>query len=151
MTSDVVNEHRAKSREAMTAIGIDEAFISRLVDTFYERIRADAELGPVFEASLAGRWDQHLPKMKAFWSSVTLKTGSYSGRPVPAHMGVADISPELFKAWLRLFGRTLDDIAPTPEAANVFKEAAARIARSLEMALFWQAAQHAPDRRADHA
>lgn len=141
---DLAQEHRLQTRDAMAAIGIDEAFIARLVDTFYGRIREHATLGPVFETALAGRWDEHLPKMKAFWSSVVLKSGAYSGRPVPAHAGVAGITPDLFRAWLALFGETVDEIAPAPEAAEVFKVAAVRIARSLQMALFWQAADHAP-------
>ena len=144
MTIDVVREHRRQTREAMNAIGIDDALIARIVDTFYERVRDHDELGPVFEARLAGRWDEHLPKMKAFWSSVALRSGVYSGNPVAAHGQVPGLSPELFETWLALFRETVDEIAPNPLAADVFKDAATRIARSLQMSLFWGPQQDAP-------
>jgi hemoglobin len=148
MTMDVAREHRRQTREAMNAIGIDDALIARIVDTFYERVRDDAALGPVFEARLAGRWDEHLPKMKAFWSSVALRSGVYSGNPVAAHGQVPGMAPELFDTWLALFRETVDEIAPNPQAADVFKEAAARIARSLRMSLFWRPERDAPGQRA---
>ena len=46
--------------------------IRELVYAFYDRVRADALLGPAFEQKLAGRWDVHLPKMCAFWGSLVL-------------------------------------------------------------------------------
>ena len=33
--------------------GIDEALIERLVRRFYEKVRCDPELGPIFEARIA--------------------------------------------------------------------------------------------------
>jgi hemoglobin len=36
--------------EIMERTGIDEALIERLVHGFYARVRADAVLGPIFEA-----------------------------------------------------------------------------------------------------
>jgi hypothetical protein len=51
-----------------------EANIRDLVYAFYDRVRADPLLGPVFDAKLDGRWDTHLPKMVSFWSSLVLGT-----------------------------------------------------------------------------
>jgi hemoglobin len=74
--------------------------------------------------------------MVAFWSSVALHSGRYSGKPVPAHARLDELSPALFERWLGLFRETLRDIAPTPAAAEYFIERAERIAASLVMALF---------------
>ena len=38
---------------AKTETGIDESLIDRLVETFYDKVRADDLLGPVFEAKIA--------------------------------------------------------------------------------------------------
>ena len=76
---------QAKAAAEMAAIGIDAAFLDRMVETFYSRVRAHATLGPVFEARLAGRWPEHLARLKLFWQAVALRNGAYSGRPVPAH------------------------------------------------------------------
>ncbi len=64
--------------------GVTEPMIHDLVHAFYARVRGDDLLGPVFAAVVAD-WDAHLNKMCAFWSSVTLLTGSYKGTPMQAH------------------------------------------------------------------
>ena len=47
--------------------------------------------------------------MKSFWSSVAFRSGAYGGKPVQAHVGVANLTPDLFPQWLALFSATLDD------------------------------------------
>ena len=59
MSSDPVTAARQKIRDEAAAIGIDEAFISRLVDEFYARVRLNPHLGPVFEAAVDD-WPGHL-------------------------------------------------------------------------------------------
>lgn len=128
----------------MKALGVDEAFISTLVETFYSRVLAHPELGPVFDARLAGRWPQHMDKMKAFWASVAFRSGAYGGKPVQAHLGVANMTPDLFPQWLSLFSATLDDIAPSAEAKAWFMTTAERIAKSLTLSLFYNPAMDDP-------
>lgn len=129
-------EAEAKAAADMAAIGIEAIFIDRLVETFYGRIQTHAVLGPVFEAKLHGRWPEHLGKMKLFWQAIALRNGAYSGRPVPAHLGVSGLKEPLFADWLALFGETLDDIAPSPEARDFLMASAERIARSLILSIF---------------
>lgn len=137
-------EAEAKATADMAAIGIDAAFLDRLVETFYARIQAHAVLGPIFEAKLHGRWPEHLAKMKLFWHSVALRNGVYSGRPVPAHLGVAGLNEPLFAEWLTLFGQTLDDIAPSVAARDFLMTSAGRIARSLILSIFHNPAVATP-------
>lgn len=129
-------EKRAEIRAAAARLGIDEAYISLLVEAFYTRVRADAVLGPIFEREIGDRWDPHLARMKAFWASVALNAGAYSGRPVPVHQRLDGVSREHFSLWLGLFRETLAETAPTPEAADYFMLRAERIAASLQMAMF---------------
>ena len=140
--------HRAAMQEKaaadMAAIGIDADFLALMVETFYGRIQADPILGPVFEARLAGRWPEHLERMKMFWQSVALRNGVYSGRPVPAHLKVGGLNEPLFANWLTLFGQTLDDIGPTPEARNFLMATAERIAQSLILSIFHNPAVRPP-------
>lgn len=118
-------------------MGVDEAFISELVETFYARVRGDDALGPVFEAAIGDDWEPHLQTMKQFWSSIALNAGSYGGRPIPAHHKHLDkIRPEHFAVWLALFADTLADIAPTPEAGAFFLERAERIGENFQNILF---------------
>ena len=138
MGDPVVTAHarRAEIQRRANVIGIDEAYISLLVDEFYRRIRADETLGPIFEEALGDRWDYHLPRMKSFWASVALNAGTYSGQPVPAHKKLNQVQQSHFQTWLALFRQTLEDTAPTPEAVDYFMERANRIAESLQLAMF---------------
>jgi len=112
---------------------LSEPLIERLVHEFYGRVRADAVLGPIFEARLAGRWDVHLAKMVDFWSSIALKTGRYEGRPHAAHHGLG-LDPAHFERWLRLFEATVRDLFDGAAAAFLI-DRAHRIADSLQIGL----------------
>lgn len=129
-------QKRAQIRAAAGVIGIDEAYLSVMVDAFYTRVRSDPRLGPVFDAEIGDRWGPHLDRMKRFWASVALNAGVYSGKPVAVHQHLAGVEPEDFEIWLGLFRETLEDTAPTPEAVNYLMVRAERIAQSLRMAMF---------------
>ena len=124
--------------EVDTKIGlVSEEGIGFLVDHIYAKVRVDPVLGPVFERALQGKWGPHLETMRNFWSSVMLTSGRYKGAPVPAHLRVKGIEPQMFDRWLRLFGETCDDLFEN-EVAEAFRAKAARIAESLKLALFFR-------------
>ena len=114
-------------------LGVTEAMLETLVRAFYERIRTDPMLGPIFAARIAD-WEPHLRKMFDFWSSVTLMSGRYHGAPMPAHARIAGIGPEHFARWLELFAETAREVCP-PEAAALFVDRSQRIAQSLQMGI----------------
>ena len=110
--------------------GITEEMIKTLVHTFYDKIRVDPVLGPIFNDKISD-WDPHLEIMCKFWSSATLKSGQYNGNPLPKHMDLP-IDARFFDYWLDLFAKTAAEVCP-PKAAEVFKEKSTRIAGSLEL------------------
>lgn len=112
--------------------GIDEAMIARLVDGFYDRVRADPLIGPVFNERISD-WGPHLEQMRLFWSSVALMSGAYHGRPMPKHLPLP-VDARHFDRWLELFEATARDLCP-PAAADHFIERARRIAESLELGI----------------
>jgi hemoglobin len=119
---------------------VSEDDIRRLVDAFYAKIRVDSELGPIFARAIPGDWQPHLTKMYAFWSSVMLSSGRYKGNPVAKHLVVEGITLKLFDRWLALFDQTCAELFDDRLRAE-FGAKAARIAESLELALFYR-----PDR-----
>lgn len=129
-------ERRAKIRAHAAAMGIDEAYISRLVDAFYTQIRQHDVLGPIFNMAIGDNWDHHLPRMKHFWASVALNSGTYSGRPVPVHQKLTQVRAEHFAIWLALFRQTLIQTGASREATDYFMVRAERIAESLQLAMF---------------
>lgn len=65
-----------------------------------------------------------------------LKTASYDGRPVPAHLRLKEVKESDFAIWLGLFGETARELCP-PDVADVFVDRAQRIAKSLQLAMFF--------------
>lgn len=126
-------EHRRATLidEISDRTGITDDLIAELVDTFYARVRKDPLLAPIF--ARVGDWDEHLARLRAFWSSVALMSGRYHGQPMQAHFPLS-IEPRHFDRWLALFEQTTADVCP-PDAAAIFMEKARRIADSFEMAI----------------
>jgi hemoglobin len=106
--------------------------IERLVHAFYDKVRADAVLGPVFDARIQD-WEPHLAQMRAFWSSVALLTGRYHGTPMVKHAPLP-VDAAHFDRWLALFEQTAHEVCPGAAEAH-FVERARRIAASLELGI----------------
>lgn len=112
---------------------IGEADLVRLVHSFYDRIRADVVLGPIFDREITD-WTPHLAKMVDFWSSIALASGRYHGRPVPAHVKIEGLDRSHFDRWLGLFRATAHGLFD-PENAAAFIDRAERIASSIHFAV----------------
>ena len=120
--------------------GIDEGSLEQLVTRFYARVRADRDLGPIFEGAIDD-WPAHLEKLAAFWSSVMLRTGRYRGNPMAAHLRHgARLSRPMFERWLALWSETAGEVMP-PAGAAALRAKAARIAESLQFGLAFDAAR----------
>lgn len=127
---------RTRDEKAKQAarIGIDEALISALVETFYTRIRAHARLGPIFEAHVED-WPSHLGRMKDFWASIAIESGRFHGNPMVKHIAIGSLERGHFDEWLTLFNATLDDVVAPVQARAFFRDRAAHIADSLHMGI----------------
>lgn len=128
--------NRTADARAADRTQISEAEIARLVSLFYSRVRADDGLGPIFDGAIDD-WPHHLEKLAAFWSSMMLATGRYKGSPMAAHLKHrARITPAMFDQWLALWNQATADAVP--DAAPALQEKAARVAQSLQHALFFR-------------
>ena len=83
--------------------------IKILVNTFYEKVRKDKLIGPIFEERIRNRWPQHLEKMYSFWQTVLLGEHTYFGSPFPPHAGLP-LSHIHFEKWMELFIQTVDEL-----------------------------------------
>lgn len=108
-----------------------EEEITALVHQFYARIRQHPNLGPIFNAHIDD-WPEHLDKLVDFWSSILLRTGRFSGAPMPKHIALPGLSAELFGQWLTLWRSTAAEQANAAMAEQAVT-AAERIAQSLWM------------------
>ncbi|WP_442679234.1 group III truncated hemoglobin [Sphingomonas sp. ASY06-1R] len=118
----------------MSGLQLEETAIRPVVERFYERVRADATLGPVFQAAVHD-WDDHHGRLTDFWSSVMLTSGRYKGNPVALHLRHAQaLTPAAFDRWLTLWALTTEEMLPLP-VARAMQAKAARIAESLQLAI----------------
>ncbi|SDG85310.1 group III truncated hemoglobin [Pelagibacterium luteolum] len=122
---------------------LSELTLRTQVEQFYDRIRADELLAPIF-AEHVRDWDTHVDRLSDFWSSIVLTSGRYKGNPYRAHLPFAhQLTPDLFARWLDLWSQTARDNFSEDIAAQLeFK--AQRIARSLMAGLLSQPAPGAP-------
>jgi hemoglobin len=90
------------------SLACTEKEIDQLVRSFYEKARKDPSLGPIFEAHVTN-WEAHFVQMTDFWSGNLLGTNRFYGAPMPKHLAVPNLRPELFEQWLRLFKQTTQE------------------------------------------
>jgi len=80
--------------------------VELLVNRFYDKVKNDSLLAPVFNHV---DWPHHLPTMYNFWSSILLGDQSYNGSPMQKHFPLK-IDTIYFDRWLALFKSTVDEL-----------------------------------------
>src|SRR5690554_7211976 len=94
----------------------NRADVSQLVHSFYDKIRADEVLGPIFNAHLTDeQWPPHLEKLTDFWETNLFGIPKFKGNPPMAHAKVDQalnygVTQEHFAHWLRLWFQTIDEL-----------------------------------------
>lgn len=112
--------------------------IKALVDTFYEKVKADNTIGYLFNDIAKVNWEKHLPVMYEFWQQVIFHLGDYKGNPMIAHQQLHQRSPltsEHFKRWQELFLQTVDELFEGDNAA-IAKQRAQSIATVMQLKIF---------------
>jgi len=81
--------------------------VKLLVNTFYQKVRENELLGPIFNSVIKDRWPEHLEKMYRFWQTVLLEDHTYFGSPFPPH-AMLPVEKKHFDTWLGLWQGTID-------------------------------------------
>lgn len=87
--------------------------IELLITTFYDKVKADATIGYIFNDIAKVNWEKHLPIMFDFWENVLFFTGGYNGNPMIIHQHLNRVVPltqQHFKQWEKLFTETVDEL-----------------------------------------
>ncbi len=108
--------------------------IELLVATFYDKVKVDETLGPVFTEVVRINWEKHLPLMCDFWENAILFTGSYQGNPMDLHTHLSKAMPLLqlhFQKWNQLFLGSVDELFKG-EKALLAKQRAIKISEVLQ-------------------
>ena len=112
--------------EAKDILTLDD--IKKLVNVFYEQVRQDELLAPIFNERIGDKWPVHLEKMYGFWQTVLLGEPAYAGSPFPPHAQLP-VDKTHFERWLSLFSSTVDSLFTGEKA----KEAKWRAGKMAEM------------------
>jgi hemoglobin len=105
---------------------LGEADIRLLVDSFYDKVRKDKLLSPIFDQIIGDNWEHHLPVMYTFWNNVIFHQGGYKGNPMLVHQRIHQIFPlkkPAFERWLNLWKATVQELFVGPQADNVIQRA----------------------------
>ena len=97
-----------------------------LVNTFYNHVKRDKLLGPIFNDIAKINWESHLPKMYDFWENVVFNTGTYKGNTLKVHLNLNELHPlkeEHFDHWLILFKASVKELFNGQNAQNVINRA----------------------------
>ena len=117
--------------------------VALLVHTFYDKIRRDDVLGPIFNGMISN-WDEHLDHLTTFWESSLFMTKKleqrYSGNPLDVHVKVDDfaknaINEKHFGIWLNYWAQTIDELF-VGDIANKAKLKARKMATFIHIKLF---------------
>lgn len=117
----------------------NRADISILVHQFYDKIRADTEIGFYFNTMITD-WDAHLEKLTDFWEMNLFGGKIYKGNPLEAHNKVDEhfngkISANEFGIWLNLWFATLEEFFEG-ENVEILKRRARKMGTFLMVSIY---------------
>lgn len=90
--------------------------ITSLVNSFYEKIRQDDMLGPIFNSHIPdNKWPEHLSKLADFWETNLFGIAKFKGNPSQKHITVDknmnhSITQVHFCKWLQLWFESIDEL-----------------------------------------
>ena len=100
--------------------------IDRLVHTFYDSVKADPVLAPIFERRITD-WPEHLARMVGFWRALLRGdhtfTPRHRGPPPQLHQQIQELELSHFDRWLALFEVAAHQVFPADAAEHVLERA----------------------------
>jgi hemoglobin len=109
--------------------------IITLVNAFYETVKKDNLIGPIFTEKVQVQWEKHLPVMYDFWENIIFYSGGYSGNPMALHQQLhqrVPLTKEDFERWLKIFKETTDSLF-AGDNAEMIKQRAQSIATVMQI------------------
>jgi hemoglobin len=113
--------------------------VSQVVRRFYDKVREDDTLGPVFNQAITD-WEPHLEKLTDFWEMAIFGAKGYHGNPIDVHNDTDKkaggvIIPYHFGTWLNLWFATIDEHFEGPNA-DLMKFRARKMQTVLMVSIF---------------
>jgi hemoglobin len=104
----------------------DKEDLVLLVNTFYDRVKRDELIGPIFNTIIGDDWSKHLPIMYSFWNTVLFGAADYKGQAIGQHIAIDKKMPlgqEHFERWIGYWRDTVDSLYEGPNAMLIKEKA----------------------------
>ena len=89
------------------------ADIEKLVNTFYDRVKPNPEIGFIFTEIVHMNWEEHIPIIVDFWETILLDNPVYKKNAMEVHYELNKKFPLQkihFETWLTIFFQTVDEL-----------------------------------------
>lgn len=111
-----------------------ESDVKLFIDAFYEKVKADATIGYIFNDIAEIEWEAHMPKIYLFWESILLGKPGFQGDVMGVHIRLnkkEKLTAQHFDRWINLFTETVSEMY-TGNVANEAISRANTIRRTME-------------------
>ena len=108
--------------------------IELLMKNFYDKVKKDDTIGPIFNDIAKVNWEHHIPVICDFWETLLLDAASYRKNVMEVHFILnrkIPLEEKHFKVWLQLFSETVDELF-SGEKATMAKTKAKSIAALMQ-------------------
>ena len=88
----------------------NEQDVKLFLDAFYEKVKVDETIGYIFNDVANLNWDDHMPKIYAFWEALLLGKPGFGGDVMGMHIRLNQkekLTTEHFDRWIKLFSETV--------------------------------------------
>ena len=86
--------------------------IELLMERFYDKVKKDDTIGPIFNDVAKINWEHHIPVICDFWETLLLDAASYRNNVMEVHFNLnrkIPLEEDHFRVWLKLFLETVDE------------------------------------------
>ena len=118
---------------------VDRPSVEKMVRSFYALLVKDDLVGPFFIKKLGDdlkneRWLDHYKTLDSFWLLMMTGELGYAGDPFFPHVGLGELTPEIFQRWLDVFDAHIRSLF-IPEIADKFYKKSETLADSFMQGL----------------
>src|SRR6185295_16608195 len=108
--------------------------IELLMEKFYDKVKKDDTIGPIFNDVAQVNWAHHIPIICDFWETLLLDAASYRKNVMEVHFNLnrkIPLQEKHFQVWRSLFTTTVDENF-ADEKAGLAKKKAKSIAALMQ-------------------
>jgi len=104
----------------------NEQDVKLFLDAFYEKVKVDETIAYIFNEVANLNWDDHMPKIYAFWEAILLGKQGFNGDVMGMHIRLhqkENLTAEHFDKWIELFSETVKEMYEGTKANEAINRA----------------------------